>query len=429
MNNGASHGHVAARAVSLHAAALRMHRSNQEKKRMFARSALPASISALALLSNRWNTSGCEDNEGTSRVRVGIPRLVNLLCLALRSEGYTNSLDIRVIADVLLFAELRGNNQGSVKLINGDLKLNPLSSAKSVVEHETPVSARLNGRQRTGMCVMHDAVDLALEKAAAQGVGIVGMSFYSSATGALGYWSRKIALTGNVGIVMSSCPEMVAPHGSHEAIFGTNPIAIGFPGTLDGKGAPPLVLDMATSSTAWFAVVTAAALGQSLPEGLAYDCEGYLTRDPNAVLQGGALRPFDFSYKGSHLGLMVELLAGALVGAAVENKHSAKNWGSLVVVINPAVLGADPVVLQEKVEALCRRIKNAKRVPATTGDGRLAQKGPVAQGVRGVQEGRIYLPGERGDEMESLALQRGWVEMEEVLLERLEKLAEGHREW
>ena len=37
--------------------------------------------------------------------------------------------------------------------------------------------------------------------------------------------------------------------------------------------------------------------------------------------------------------MMVELLAGPLVGGAHKDKRAAKNWGNLVIAINPALLG------------------------------------------------------------------------------------------
>lgn len=42
---------------------------------------------------------------------------------------------------------------------------------------------------------------------------------------------------------------------------------------------------------------------------VAYDSEGKETTDPAAAL-AGAIRVFDRSYKGSHIALMVEILAG-----------------------------------------------------------------------------------------------------------------------
>jgi L-2-hydroxycarboxylate dehydrogenase (NAD+) len=101
------------------------------------------------------------------------------------------------------------------------------------------------------MAVVHRAVEMAIHKAKEHGVAVVGCTNYSSATGALGVWVKKITEAGLVGIVLcqvqsalplrptsvssspfitdSQCSEMVAPHGSYEPIFGTNPLAIGIP--------------------------------------------------------------------------------------------------------------------------------------------------------------------------------------------------------
>lgn len=86
---------------------------------------------------------------------------------------------------------------------------------------------------------------------------------------------------------MSQCPEMVAPHGSYEPIYGTNPIAIGIP-----SSPHPTILDMATSSSAWFGLQTAAMEGQSIPDNIAYDASGRATTDPIEAMKG-ALRSFD----------------------------------------------------------------------------------------------------------------------------------------
>lgn len=41
---------------------------------------------------------------------------------------------------------------------------------------------------------------------------------------------------------------------------------------------------------------------------------------------------------------MVELLAGPLVGAAVADKLEERNWGNLVLVIDPQLLGEPDVI-------------------------------------------------------------------------------------
>lgn len=45
------------------------------------------------------------------------------------------------------------------------------------------------------------------------------------------------------------------------------------------------------------------------------------------------------SHKGSALSLLVELLAGAAVGAAVEDKMAEQSWGNLIVAVDPSLLG------------------------------------------------------------------------------------------
>jgi L-2-hydroxycarboxylate dehydrogenase (NAD+) len=335
-----------------------------------------------------------------AKVSVAIGTLRSSIFDLLVKQGHT-ALDSEIITDVLMYAELRGNNQGIVKLVAGALK--PDAAASEIrTEFESPVSAKISGGQRVGMCVVHQAVEVAISKANVTGVGIVGCSNYSSATGALGIWARKIARSGLVGIVMSQCPEMVAPHGSYEPIFGTNPLAIAVPTV-----PRPIVLDMATSAAAWYGLVTAKEEGKSIPADIAYDAQGEPTTDPAAAL-GGALRVFDRSYKGSHIALMVELLAGALTGAEMADKKSSKNWGTLVIAISPSVFGPDCASnFQTQAEIMCSRVKNARLLPKPE------------------ETGPILMPGERGDDMEEINLARGSLELSAVLYEELQRKLKG----
>ena len=146
-------------------------------------------------------------------------------------------------------------------------------------------------------------------------------------------------------------------------------------------------------------VVTACERDELLPDNCCYDSGGNVTRDPAKALKG-AIMAFDRSYKGSHIGLIVELLAGALTGATVEtDKKQGSNWGSLVICIDPAVLGpTDDFHSKTEVgifdflapndistndspslKAFCNRMRAAKR-------------------VSGFEDKRLFLPGERGDE-------------------------------
>jgi LDH2 family malate/lactate/ureidoglycolate dehydrogenase len=313
---------------------------------------------------------------------------------ALLKLGHSHE-DATIITNVLLYAELRANNQGVIKLVAG--ALNPHQEAQDVsIEFSTPISARIHGHNKIGMVVVHNAVEIAITKAKVTGMAIVGCSGYASATGALGYWAREITNCGFIGIIMSQCPEMVAPHGSCEAIFGTNPIAIGVP-TLPRAQ----IVDMATSAIAYYGIKLAEQLGEPIPNDVAFDARGYPTTNPTEALQG-AIRVFDRSYKGSHLALMVELLAGAFTGAAMENKTLANNWGSLVIAIDPNVMGNREQFLAN-AQIMCDRVKNARKLAVNS-------------------DATLYLPGERGDDLERENLEMGTVDINEALFFKLEAL-------
>ena len=60
------------------------------------------------------------------------------------------------------------------------------------------------------------------------------------------------------------------------AVLGTNPICFGFP-----IGDYPVIVEIATSAIAHAEVTLAWRLGNQLPEGVAFDCKGSPTRDPD----------------------------------------------------------------------------------------------------------------------------------------------------
>jgi L-2-hydroxycarboxylate dehydrogenase (NAD+) len=101
---------------------------------------------------------------------------------------------------------------------------------------------------------------------------------------------------------------------------------------------------MATSSIALFGVLSAKAKGEPLPPNVAYDAEGNWTTDASTALEGGAIATFG-GHKGAGLALCIELLAGALSGAAVlgqvPSKKEAKSWGHCMIAIQPDALVED----------------------------------------------------------------------------------------
>jgi uncharacterized oxidoreductase len=114
---------------------------------------------------------------------------------------------------------------------------------------------------------------------------------------------------------------LVAPFGGLERRLSTAPFCIGIP----REGAPPVVLDFATSLVAEGKVNVASRGGKPLPPDSLIGPDGALSGDP-ALLYGpldhegprsavgpGAIRAFG-EHKGSGLALLCELLGGSLTG-------------------------------------------------------------------------------------------------------------------
>ena len=312
---------------------------------------------------------------------------------AIAAQGF-NAADSEVILDILMYAQLRGNNQNVIKLLGKGMPANPDAGEMSLVK-ETHLSALLDGAWNQGMVVVSRATEIAISKAKAHGFGIVGTQRTNSPTGAIGFFARWIANEGLIGFICSGSPELMAMHGSYEAFLGTNPLAIGIP-----TAGNPIVFDMATAAIAWYGIILAEAEGGVIPEGVAYDSEGNFTTDPTAAL-AGAIKAFG-GYKGAALALIVELLTRPLVGAVRKEDGKKHDWGNLIFAIDPELLVDDIAEFQDGVTDLIARVKNLKRLP-------------------GYDE--ILAPGERGDRIYALALESGETELDEKVWRELQVVA------
>ncbi len=315
-------------------------------------------------------------------MKVSIDALRMATRRAIAAQGF-NDADAEVILDVILYAQLRGNNQNVIKLLGAGMPADSAAGEVRVVK-ETKLSALLDGGWNQGMAVVSRATALAIEKAGDHGFGIVGTRRTNSPTGAIGYFARQLADAGLIGFVCSGSMELMAMHGSYEPFFGTNPLAIGIP-----TAGAPIVFDMATAAIAWYGIHLAQAEGKSIPEGVAYDSEGRLTTDPAAAL-AGAIKAFG-GYKGAALALIVEVLTRPLVGAIRDEAGKKLDWGNLVFAIDPELLADDLASFQAGVSDLLGRLKRLKRLP-------------------GVDE--ILAPGERGDRVYAQVMAAGVIDMD-----------------
>lgn len=166
----------------------------------------------------------------------------------------------------------------------------------------------------------YPALDLAISAGAerALDVGCVAVSVtHSHHCGALSVQVEKIAQRGLVGLMVANAPAAIAPWGSKEPLFGTNPIAFAAPRAV----GPPLVIDLSLSRVARGKVMNAKKSGRQIPLGWALDRYGEPTTDPEAALAGSMIAIGEA--KGTALALMVEILAAVFTGAHFSSEMSS----------------------------------------------------------------------------------------------------------
>jgi uncharacterized oxidoreductase len=198
-------------------------------------------------------------------------------------------------------------------------------------------TARVDGRLGWGAPAAQLAAETAIGLARTQGVGAVTI-INGNHIGRVGAYVETIAQAGMVGITLCNASPAVSPFGGYGRLMGTNPFAMAAPGA---PGAPPLVLDFATSSVAEGKLRVARAQGNAVAPGLLRDVEGRATQDPGDFYAGGALETFGL-HKGSGMSLMIELLARGLGGVDPTLPGNNGFNGALVIALDIAAFAPAP---------------------------------------------------------------------------------------
>lgn len=172
-----------------------------------------------------------------------------------------------------------------------------------------PATGYLDADDGLGHLAGYTAMAHAAEMAETVGLGAVAVG-NSSHFGAAGCYALAAAERGLIGMAFCNSDPFVLLHEGKTPFHGTNPIAFAAP--LDGQA--PYLLDMATSSVPWNRVQQFGAIGRELPDQVAADALGRVTRTPAEVAALLPLGGSDFGFKGAGLGGMVEVLSSTLSG-------------------------------------------------------------------------------------------------------------------
>jgi uncharacterized oxidoreductase len=312
------------------------------------------------------------------------------------------------IAHYLVEANLVGHDSHGViqvpryveRLRAGELVSN--QTVEILLENE--VMAVLDGRLGFGQVVGEEAMRIALEKCAKFGLSLVALR-NAGHLGRIGDWAEMAARAGRVSLHFvntSGGGILVAPHGGTQRRLSANPIAAGVPVT----GGPPLILDMSTCVIAEGKIRVAANRGSQVPEGAILDGQGKPTTDPKAFYSRppGAILPLG-GHKGFALGVIVEVLAGAITGG------SCSRPGTRVVSNNMLTIVIDPSRFRslDEFNADLADFTRWVRSSATT-----------------TSDGEILMPGEPEERSRRERLANG-IELDETTWDQLLQLADELR--
>lgn len=204
-------------------------------------------------------------------------------------------------AEVFLDAELIGKtSHGAFHLLDylkalDDGRIN--GSAQPRVSYEGAIIS-VDADDGLAQFAFDEALELVRDTADSLGVAVLKI-FNTYTTGELGWYPRKLADLGYVSFVATNSPPLITLTDSAERVVGTNPTAFGVPETM--------VMDQASSTSAYVHVRREAEKGASIPEGWAVDKHGRETTEAAAAVDG-AMLPFG-GHKGGNVALMAEALA------------------------------------------------------------------------------------------------------------------------
>lgn len=280
--------------------------------------------------------------------------------------------EVRVLADTLMEASLSGYPSHGVmripRYVHGIRCGDIVPGASIEVVDETLSVARLDAHQAPGPVSAVHAVRLAMEKAAATGVGVVTV-VNGNDVARLGSYLDAPVRAGFLLLMAANDAggnPAVAPWGGVQPFLSTNPIAAGIP----RAGGAPILIDMSTAVASEGQVRMRRNRGEPTPAGWLIGADGAPTTDPNrywAVPKEAALLPLGglaAGHKGFALGILVEALAGALSGAGCSAGLMGipDRNGLFVLALDPERFGSR-ADFEERIADFASAVKQVRTAP------------------------------------------------------------------
>lgn len=230
----------------------------------------------------------------------------------LKQAGYSLE-NTQTITDVLMQAQIDDcHSHGLYRLLNciHSLEQGTVSAdAIPEIEHLSSSIIRVNAKRGMAPLSFTTAIPQLIDQAKQQGIALLAIN-HCVHTSALWYEIELLTQANLVAFACTSNHAWVVPEGGKIPIFGTNPMAFGWPRP---KQKHPFIFDFSTTAMARGEIELYRKRGEQLPDGCGVDQYGVPSNDPTTILNQGAMKTFG-AHKGSALAAMVELLAGPLIG-------------------------------------------------------------------------------------------------------------------
>ena len=312
--------------------------------------------------------------------------------------------DARICADVLIASDLRGidsHGVGRLKMYYDRIKDGiQFSKTNFQIVKETTTTATVDGGHGMGHVIGYRAMEMAIKKAKAYGLGAVAVR-NSTHYGIAGYYVLMAIKANMMGLTVTNARPSIAPTFGVEPMLGTNPVTFGAPSDL----AFPFVIDCATSITQRGKIEYLDRAEQPTPEGWAIDQDGNphtdtqkllkdLVVDQAALLPLGGAGELLGGHKGYGYGTMVEILSAALqdgsylkalLGFDEQRKKVPYKLGHFFLAINIENF-IDVATCKRIIGEIMRGLQNSRKAPG---------------------QSRIYVAGEKEYEMEQIRRKEG----------------------
>lgn len=349
---------------------------------------------------------------------IPIPELKDFVLDVFRGLGVPEE-DARICRDVIVTSDLRGidsHGVGRLAMYHDRIRRgiqSPVSDIELIKETET--TATIDGHHGMGHVISHQAMRMAMDKAATYGLGAVAVR-NSTHYGFAGYYPLMAVSEDMVGLTVTNARPGVAPTYGVQPMLGTNPVTFGAPTDLPF----PFVIDAATSITQRGKLEYFHRRGDHTPEGLVVGEDGRSRTDTGPLLKDlvsgtaamlplGGIGEIRGGHKGYGYGTMVEILSAGLSGgsylwdlAGFDEDGTAQPYrlGHFFLAIDIEHF-IEPATFRAIATDILRRLQQSKKAPG---------------------HDRIYVAGEKEYEIEQRRLADG-VPVNDTLRATLRRVA------